>query len=457
MQFFKDGILPGGEGVYLVGGCVRDILLGFKPVDFDIVVANRNPESFAGEMAEKMGTRVICLGKNNHRIFRTMGENGCFDISTVFGGHIHHDLLNRDYTLNAIAYDLTSQEYVDVTGGLSDLNQKIVRKVSDNIFIQDPVRLLRGFRIAAGCGFVIEPETRRLIQRDCTLLQSSASERIKAEWFKLLTYSNSFPHLSAMEQTGLLFELFPELKPLKDCVQNRHHAFNVLDHTLFAYEALETLIHEALPGMKNDFLSGHFTGDQKALLKFTMLLHDVGKPSTKSIHKNGTIHFYGHASKGADLTLGITARLRASNREKDYIYEVVRHHNRPLNLFILHKKNNLLPKNITRFFMDCGKFVPDLLIHSLADHRGKGILDTDEFESFVFKLLQLYFVNFKSRQTQPSPIRGNDLMEIFNLSPSPLFKFLLNRVEEAWLSGEIKDKGQAVDLIKNLLVNENSV
>jgi putative nucleotidyltransferase with HDIG domain len=457
MEIFEQDILPSVKGVFLVGGCVRDILLGLNPVDYDMVVVNKDPESFSREMAEKLSARVIQLGRNDNRIYRIMAKTGCFDISPAFGGHIHSDLLNRDYTLNAIGYSVELKEYTDVTGGIDDLNKKMIRKVSDDVFKKDPVRLLRGFRIAAGCGFTIEPGTLESIQRDVALIQSAAKERIKAEWFKLLAFPNSFYHVSAMAQTGLLFELFPELNALKDCGQNRYHAFNVWDHTLAAFEALEPLIHHSfqVPGLQDDLLSSHFRKDQRALLKYAMLLHDIGKPETKSAHEDGTIHFYRHASTGAALTLKINTRLRASNREKDYIYEMVRHHNRPLQLFVLHARNSLRPKNIIRFFMDCRGLVPDLLLHSLADNRGKGLPGKVGYEDFVWNLLSTYFLDFKSLQDSPPPIQGNDLIERFNLSPSPLFKVILNRVKEAWFSGEIKNRNQALELVKKILADQN--
>ncbi|MBW2250378.1 MAG: HD domain-containing protein, partial [Deltaproteobacteria bacterium] len=302
----------------------------------------------------------------------------------------------------------------------------------------------------------IEPQTNAAIKDNAQLLQTSAGERIRSELFKILASSNSYYFLSQMAKTGVLQAIFPELTDLQTCFQNRYHLFDVFKHTMEAYFHLETILndcHNFLPEAYGQFkpCTDTFKG---ALLKCSILLHDIGKPSAKTTDSTGNIHFYGHGKKSADMTKNIVSRLRFSNHEASYIDFIIRNHIRPLFLFIAHQNKTITQKGITRFFLKCGKYAPDLLIHTMADIKGKGNKGDERNEAFINfakEMVKYYFSYFQAAKSKPPLITGRDLINNFALAPSPLFKNILRRVEEARISKKINNKDEALALVKKLL------
>ncbi len=452
------GILPKSKGAYIVGGSVRDLLLGKPPVDYDIVVYE-NPKEFAKKIAKKTSGRLVELGKPEQMIFRVVSKNCVYDISHITGASIEDDLLKRDFTINALAWDLSLKRVIDCVDGQRDITDRKIRMVSKAIFQKDPIRLIRAYRISATFDFDIEPQTTAAIKDNAELLKTSAGERIRSELFKILGSSNSYYFLSQMVKTGILQAIFPELNDLQTCFQNRYHLFDVLKHTMKAYSHLETILndcHHFLPEAYGQFkpCTDTFKG---ALLKCSILLHDIGKPSARTIDKKGNIHFYGHGKKSADMAKNITRRLRFSNHEASYIDFIIRNHIRPLFLFTAHQNKTITQKGIARFFLKCGKYAPDLLIHTMADIEGKGNKNDKRNEAFINfsrEMIKYYFSYFQPEKLKPPLITGSDLINNFALTPSPLFKRVLWRVEEARITKKIKNKDEAIQLAKDILKHE---
>ena len=448
-------ILPKTKGAYIVGGSVRDLLLGKLPADYDIAVIE-NPKTFAEKIAEKTSGRLVELGKPGQMLFRIVSKNYVYDISPIAGVSIEDDLLKRDFTINALAWDLSSKRVIDCVDGQKDIADRKIRMVSKTVFKKDPIRLIRAYRISATFDFNIEPQTNAAIKDNAELLQTSAGERIRSELFKILAASNSYYFLCQMAKTGILQAIFPELTDLQTCFQNRYHLFDVFKHTMKAYSHLETILndcHNFLPEAYGQFkpCTDTFKG---ALLKCSILLHDIGKPLARTIDKKGNIHFYGHGKKSADMTKNIVHRLRFSNHEASYIDFIIRNHIRPLFLFIAHQNKTITQKGITRFFLKCGKYAPDLLIHTMADIKGKGNKNDERNEAFINfakEMVKYYFSYFQPEKSKPSLITGRDLINDFALAPSPLFKKILRRVEEARISKKINNKDEAMALVKKIL------
>ena len=448
-------ILPKTKGAYIVGGSVRDLLLGKLPADYDIAVIE-NPKTFAEKIAEKTSGRLVELGKPGQMLFRVVSKNYVYDISPIAGASIEDDLLKRDFTINALAWDLSSKRVIDCVDGQKDIADRKIRMVSKTVFQKDPIRLIRAYRISATFDFNIEPQTNAAIKNNAQLLQTSAGERIRSELFKILAASNSYYFLSQMAKTDVLQAIFPELTDLQTCFQNKYHLFDVFKHTMKAYSHLETILndcHNFLPEAYGQFkpCTDTFKG---ALLKCSILLHDIGKPLARTIDKKGNIHFYGHGKKSADMTKNIVHRLRFSNHEASYIDFIIRNHIRPLFLFIAHQNKTITQKGITRFFLKCGKYAPDLLIHTMADIKGKGNKNDERNEAFINfakEMVKYYFSYFQPEKSKPSLITGRDLINNFALTPSPLFKKILRRVEEARISKKIKNKDEAMALVKKIL------
>jgi putative nucleotidyltransferase with HDIG domain len=436
------------EGVYLVGGTVRDLLAGRAPADIDLVVTG-DMVRVAGQIAAKTGGRVIDLGKRGFAVLRVASPDAIIDITPLAHPTIEADLLQRDFTINAMAYDIKSRRLVDCTGGRADMRRKTVRMVSPSAFKKDPARLVRAYRMAAAFHFSIDPGTQDAIGRYRQLVGGVAGERVWVELVKIFDQPDSSPVIGQMAASGLLTAIFPELQAAVGCTQNRHHQYDVFDHSLRVYEHLETL----LDGLDARFprlaaaaeaadLSNH-----TAMLKYAALLHDVGKPATRSIDSRGQIRFFGHAAKSADIAAGIGSRLRLSNRQREVADAIIRHHIRPLFLFLASDNGSLGRRGMIRFFNRCGNLTLPIVVHAMADIMAKGevLKGRDRgFISFCDHLVAAYIDAGRRRSAVPPLINGNDLVAVFGLSPSPRFKHILRRVDERRLSGELTTRDQAL-------------
>ncbi|MDI6687488.1 MAG: HD domain-containing protein [Desulfobacterales bacterium] len=462
----NSNIIPKIKNAYLVGGSIRDLLLGLSPIDYDIAVLG-NPEQFAKNIASKTSGRIVRMGKPGHMIIRVVSGNKIFDISSINDVSIEEDLNKRDFTINALAYSLSSGKIIDPFGGIQDLTDKKISAVSKQVFIKDPIRMIRAYRICAALDFKIDPQTFSAIKKDVKLIKNSAGERVRTEFFKILRSYKAYYYLSQMANAGLLCEIFPELNTLKECMQNKYHSYDVFDHTMKAFCCLEKILNDYsgyIPETYNQNIK-QLNKNKGYLLKLAILLHDIGKPAARSIDNQGNIHFYGHGKKGADMANKISKRLKLSNDERYYIDFIVRNHIRPLFLFMSHQKKILTKKSMTRFFIKYGNNAPALLLHTIADIQGKGNKEDVSpvcvqrtgrdaaFIEFAKNMVHDFFSDFMRERTKPPLITGYDLIHEFGLTPSPLFKKILKIVQEERLSNKINTRQEALRLVKNFLTN----
>ena len=446
-------IIPAGADGYIVGGSIRDILLGRSPTDYDFAVPG-NPQKFAALVAAKTGGHLVEIGKAGRQILRVVSPQHVVDVALMSGPTIESDLNQRDFTIDALAYHLSSGELIDPLNGRTDLSLKQVRMVSGNIFSKDPIRLLRAYRIAALLGFSIEARTAAAVRDGAALIQQSAGERIRAELFTLFEVPQSYPYLIQMADSGLLSAVFPEMIALRGCRQNEHHAHDVFDHTLQSYHHLERLTREfSVTQPSSGVAEDAFMSDGAAgMLKCAVLLHDIGKPPARTVAADGSVHFYGHAKKSANMADAIGSRLKFSRRQKQFLDVIIRNHMRPLSLFTARRNNSLTPRGLARFYVKCGDNAPFLLLHALADIQSKrNDPDNAGFKLFVRDLLQGYFTDFKPIQAKPPLITGADLIKEFNLTPSPRFKKILAAVEEVRLSQQLTTREEALELVDDIL------
>ena len=439
------------EGVYLVGGTVRDLIAGHPPADIDLVVVGDITHA-ARQIAGKTGGSIINLGKKRFNVLRVASPETTIDITPLNHPSIEADLLQRDFTINAMAYDVKAQRLVDCTGGLADMRQKLIRMVSPTAFENDPARLVRAYRMATVFNFSISGRTQEAIGSYRHLVSTVAGERVWAELVKIFNAADSAPIIMSMATSGLLTAIFPELKPAIGCSQNRHHQLDVFDHSLRVYEVLETLLAgfgDRFPNLAKIAEQAHLPG-HAAMLKYGALLHDVGKPATRQVDKNGQVRFPGHAAKSAAITVEISRRLRLSNQQRDVSEAIIRHHIRPLFLFLSSENGSLGRNGMTRFFNRCKNLTLPIIVHAMADIMAKTqVLQGRDrgFISFCDHLFDAY-IDYKNRQAAGPPlISGNDLISFFGLSPSPRFKHILNRVDERRLSGELVTRDQALEWV----------
>lgn len=452
MIFINPKYIPEKNSVYLVGGCVRDHLLGRTVADYDLAV-DGDAQGVARHIASAAGRRVVVMGEGDKRIFRIVTGKQTYDVSEIKGADIAADLLRRDFTINAMAVNTATKEVIDPAGGRNDLSEKSVRMVLPEAFDTDPLRLLRAFRMAAVLEFSIDPETLAAISAKSEKIAHTAGERIREEWLKMLESPFSAKLVTLAEQTGLLCAIFPEIPALKNCSQNIHHRFDAFRHTMDVYRSMETIMHENRPDLNPDARNIDLLAcpGSPGLIKHAALFHDIGKPSTRSIDEKGDIHFYDHDKKGEDIIRQINTRIRFSNKENQYTSFLVGNHLRPLFLYMLHERGKLQKKAVARFFIKTAPWTPDLLMLAAADSEGKNRLTSVNFVKFIKNIASQYLNTYVPAAGQPNLITGRDLIEEFGLKPSPLFSEIIDKVEEMRLAGLLKNRDQALKFTKNEL------
>jgi tRNA nucleotidyltransferase/poly(A) polymerase len=453
---FDTNILPFKTGVYVVGGSVRDLLVGRIPLDYDLVV-HQDCINFASRLATTTGGHMVELGRQKQKVLRVVTKDRFFDIMPVNGTSIENDLARRDFSINAMAVDVSSGNLIDPLGGQKDLAAKKVRMVSREVFRKDPVRLIRAYRMAATFGFNIDKNTQAAIAADANLIQKSAGERIREELFKILQCTESHSYLSMMAHSDLLFSVFPEFLELRQRRMQPAGARTLFDQTLDSYNHLEKLLNPEDEFSRSIGIEalGNDDADRSLLIKWAILFHDLSGLPAKPPCANGEINNPGaRANDSAARAQDICRRLRFSRRHSDTIAMIIRHHFKPIILFNAHQKNSPVEKEFIRLFLNCNDLTPDVLLHALAEFRGQREATDpviNEFTGFIRMLIQKYYTQLRPRASLPPPINGNDLINEFGMKPSAEFKHILKRVEEERLSQPTYSREEALKLVKNLL------
>ena len=465
-----------GVKSYLIGGYVRDSLMGQASADIDIAVTGKAPE-IAREVAVAFGGKFVLLDAANEvaRVVLPQEEDRlCLDFSTL-RGKIEEDLALRDFTINAIALDLeglgddfSAVKVIDIFGGQRDLEQGIVRAVSQEVFDQDAARLLRAARLAAELGFTIDSATEALIRHRSHLVATVAGERVQEELYRLLDPPQAASSLRYLDDLGLLSAVIPELAPSRKATQPKEHYWDVFDHSIETVAAVELVLrangwqHQRdkilavapwSPALAQHFGqvigSGH---TRKTLLKLAALLHDIAKPQTKFVDEGGRIRFFGHAQEGAAMARHVLERLRFSAKETKTVETVIRHHLRPMQM-----SDNGMPSRraIYRYFRDTDEEGIDTLFLSLADHlatRGPQ-LDLAQWEQHAEIVQYVLTERFREEGVvfPPRLITGHDLIAVFGMSPGPGIGELLEVVREAQAAGEIASSEEALSFVRRRL------
>ena len=443
---------------YIVGGAVRDLLLGCSPADWDLVTAG-DLDTVAAQLVRKLNAHGVTLGNPAHPLVRLISPGATLDLTPLEGEDLAADLQRRDFTINALAWDPFRKRLIDPFRGYADLKAKLVRRITPQGLRQDPLRLLRAYRLAGQLQFSLAPTTRDQIRREAFRITQSAGERQREELFKLLALPLCRPHVAALAADGLLFQIIPELAATQGCVQGEHHALDVWQHTLAAMGRLEELLAGRSP---INSPAGH-SGDPKTgrdwdppLLKLAILLHDLGKPACRMAGRDGRIRFRGHERQGAEMALAVCRRLRISKAQGSFIGHLIGRHLDPLHLYQARQQGTLSRRGVTRFFARNHPWVPQLLMQALADQLGKTVqepLDPLDFAKFTSELLRRYEGEYLVQRTRRPLLTGRDLRDDLNLTPGPQFKRILERVEEARISGEIKTRGEALQIAAGLISN----
>ncbi|MBI5035459.1 MAG: CCA tRNA nucleotidyltransferase [Chloroflexi bacterium] len=452
---------------YFVGGIVRDELME-RPVKRDIDLAI---DGDAVELARTFADAqcgAFYLMDEEHNVARVILADTYIDFAQMRGS-LREDLATRDFTINAMARQLGSHELTDPFHGQKHLETKQVCTVSDDVFKNDPVRLLRAVRFAGELNFVIGAHTEKLMQRDAHLLAFASMERARDELYKILALSDPLAALRQMDDLGLLAALIPQVNALQGITQSAPHVYDVFEHTMRVVDELVKIQAHGYNEVANDEflveLQAHMAElvsanrERGALLRLAALLHDIGKATTRSIDDKGTIHFYEHEPRGAEMSEEILRRLRFSNTEIEIMTTVITHHLRPAQLA---RDGQITNRAAYRFFRDTGDAGIDTCILALADGRGKTAPKIDIERDAKQRatnaiLLNRYFTAGETVIAPPPVIDGNGLMAELKLAPGKHIGELLEAIREAQAAGEVRSRQDAVMHARKIIHHKSEI
>lgn len=476
-------LLAGEPEVFLVGGAVRDALLGRNTHDLDFVMPGDVCPT-ARRIAAALNASFYLLdeARNTARVIhhRTAPEPIVIDFAALRAENLEGDLRDRDFTINAMALPMQSEpDLIDPLNGNADLQAGILRACSTTAFSDDPLRLLRGVRLALELQFRIQPQTYQLMQRAVPSLTRVTAERKRDELFKMLSNPRPASAIRLLARLGVVTALLPELAATSGVEQPEPHQLDVWQHSLATLEELEKL-YEVLVGEADDDLTAnptlgmaaahlarfkrhfqqHFARAlnphrcPRSLLFMAALYHDVGKPLSKTIEETGEIHFYRHDKSGAEAALLRARALELSRAEANHIAAIIRHHMRPHWLIADGKKASR--RAIYRFFRAAGEAGVEACLLSLADTLAtyRQELPQERWRAQLELCAELLHAWWETplESINPTPLlSGNDLQTELALSPGPKLGRLLSALQEAQAAGEITSRDEALAHARRML------
>ena len=476
---------------YLVGGALRDALLGRPVLDLDLAV--RGARAGAARLARRLRATLVTLDEESGtcRLALPGKPDGVrqLDVSELQGEDIAADLARRDFTVDALALPLDggvpaavpARTLLDPRGGLQDLRAGSLRCEDEEILKADPLRILRAFRLAAQLGFTIEAQTLRRAQRLRTRVRQPAAERTRAELTLLLAEPGCSRWVAAMDEAGVLTSLFEDLEGARQCAECYYGEGGVLGHVLEVVARLDLLLDDPrrafgrAAGPLRERLAGRDRPGHpwRATLMLAALLHDVSKPETAK-RMGGRLRFFGHDLAGARRATAILKALRFSNETVDTVAAVVAHHLRPGNLTA---GGVLTDKAVYRFFRDLGPHALAALLVCWADHASylpvrqldrllpSAAKDPDSFDFSqvrpvearkTLRHLQVIACLIKRHfetEREALPVRlldGHEVMKALGLEPGPLVGAALEKLREAQAEGQVLDRRQALEFVRGL-------
>jgi putative nucleotidyltransferase with HDIG domain len=458
-----DELAPIAGSAWLVGGAVRDRLLGRPTSDYDVAVTGevaplarrlaRATDAHPFELSEGFGGWRVTARDHSWQI----------DLLPLAGETIEHDLAQRDFTVNAIAQPLAGGEHVDPFGGLEDLRRGRLRMVSAQAFESDPLRTLRLARLACELGFEPDPQTVAAAREQAPGLERVATERIFAELRRIVIADRALDGFEAMDSLGVTAVVLPELTRLHGIEQSGYHHLDVYQHTRAVLA--ETIELERTPqrwlgehasavaALLDEPLAHELTRGQA--LRFGALFHDVAKPQTRSVTSEGRITFMGHDAAGAEVADAALARLRAGDRLREYVAALTRHH---LRLGFLVHEMPLSRRAVYRYLRACEPVEVDVTLLSVADRlatRGRGSDVAIARHLELARQLLGEALAWRADRPRP-PVRGDQLARAVGLQPGPEIGRMLAELEEASFAGEIASPDEAIERARQLLAGRQA-
>jgi poly(A) polymerase len=413
-----------GHVAYLTGGCVRDLLLGCEPKDFDVTTSAQPDELLrlfpkADQVGAHFGVVLVRDAGDQVEVatFRSDLEytDGRHPVGVRFETDPRKDVLRRDFTINALLLDPASGEVLDFVGGRADLAARLIRAIGDpeRRFREDHLRLLRAVRFAARLGFEIEAETFAAIQRLAPLIKSVSPERVRDEVARILTEGGVRIGFELLDATGLLQQVLPEVAAMKGVQQppEFHPEGDVWTHTLIMLDGLR---------------------DPSLTLALGVLLHDVGKPATFRVAER--IRFDGHVEKGVEIAHALLTRLRFSNQVIEGVEALIANHMRFMEV-------PRMRESTLKRFMRMPDFEEHMALHRLDCLSSHGGLDNYDF-------VRRKQSELPAEELKPAPLlTGKDLIAA-GYRPGPAFGFVLQEIEDAQLEGRISTTEEALRMAR---------
>lgn len=414
-----------GRQAYFVGGCVRDLLLGLAPKDYDVATDARPDEITAlfpdsGLVGAHFGVVLVRQDGAQVEVATFRSDHAYVDGRRPAGVHFEtdprQDVLRRDFTINALLLDPDRGDVLDFVGGRDDLKKGIVRAIGDpeKRFGEDHLRLLRAVRFAARFGYRIEPATFAAIQRLHALITTVSAERIRDELARILTEGNARRGFELLDETGLLAEILPEIAAMKGVAQppEFHPEGDVWIHTLLLLEKLDS---------------------PSVTLALGALLHDVGKPPTFRVAER--IRFDGHVEKGVAMATGILTRLRFSSDQIRQVLALIANHMR-------FKDAPQMRESTLKRFLRLEKFPEHLELHRIDCLSSHGNLEN-------YELMKRKLEEMPPAELKPAPLLTGDDLITAGYQPGPQFSEILAAVEDAQLEGKIRTRDEALSLVRS--------
>jgi poly(A) polymerase len=448
---------------WLVGGAVRDRLLGRATTDFDVTVGGP-AEPVARLVAKRAGGAVFELSEA-FGAWRVVAHDRAWqlDVLALDGATIEDDLARRDFSINAIATPLPLRDgdYVDPFGGVQDLERRRLRMVAPEAFRRDPLRTMRLARLACELHLEVDRQTLRRAADAAPRLRQVAPERVFAELKRVVCADDALAGLALMDASGATAAVLPELVALEGVEQSRFHHLDVYGHTravlaeTIALERDPSVLGngeelEALRRLLQAPLANELTRGQG--LRFGALLHDIAKPRTRDVSAQGRVTFIGHDEAGARLVSDILGRLRASDRLREHVAALTRHH---LRLGFLVHEMPLGRRAVYDYLHTCAPVGVDVTVLSVADRLATRGDNSERAIALHLQLARELLPEALAWVADPPrpPVRGDDLARALGIKPGPVLGSLLQELEAARFSGELETREEAIERARQVMGN----